>query len=116
MCTIFLLYWLDSASKLENSVIVRTAAKPVAGECHVNPKSGIAGTTLFTVTCSEFHDVYGDEALSYYYYERYESDQDELGKCKRVDYSVDLLENVYSRLVFDSLQLGLRFVDIIKTK
>jgi len=70
---------LDSNSELKNSIIIRTAAKPAAGVCHVSPRSGIAGMTLFTITCSQFRDVYGDDALLYYYYERYENDLDGLG-------------------------------------
>lgn len=79
-----LLSVLDSNSELESSIVIRTAASPVAGECHANPTSGIAGQTLFSITCSQFRDVYGDNALSYYFYERYEHDQNELGSNKYV--------------------------------
>jgi len=66
---------LDSNLKLENTILIRTAAKPIAGECNVNPNSGIAGKTLFTIKCSKFQDIY-DDALLYYYYERYKNHKD----------------------------------------
>jgi hypothetical protein len=84
---------LDLNSEIENSIIIRTAAKPIAGECQVNPTSGIAGKTLFCITCSKFHDIYGDDILSYYYYERYENDQNELGNNKYVKCIIIILIN-----------------------
>lgn len=68
---------LDTNSELSRSIVVKTAARPLAGECQVNPTSGVAGKTLFTITCSQFRDDYGDDDLVYYYYERYENDRDD---------------------------------------
>lgn len=82
---------LDTNSELESSIFIQTAAEPIAGECHVNPSSGIAGATLFSLTCSNFQDVYGVHSLFYYYYERYESDQDGLGSYKHVNILLLLL-------------------------
>lgn len=70
---------IDSKFKLQSFLTVGTAAEPTAGECHIFPSSGIAGITLFTVTCSHFHDPYGENALFYDCYERYEGDQNGLG-------------------------------------
>lgn len=74
---------LDTNSEAKNYIVIRTAAKPKAGECHANPTSGISGKTLFSIKCSNFRDIYGENNLVYYYYERYENDQDELGNKKQ---------------------------------
>lgn len=79
---IYLFFWMvrvDSSYELESSIVIKTAAKPKAGECHANPNSGIAGMTLFTITCSKFQDVYGDNSLLYMYYEQYENDENGYG-------------------------------------
>jgi len=62
-------FWLDSVSKQENFIVIRTAAESTMGKCHVNPILGIAWTTLFNITCPQLQN----EDLSYYYYERYEN-------------------------------------------
>lgn len=71
---------IDTNTELSNSIVIKTASKPIAGECHVNPTSGIAGKTFFTIMCSQFRDEYGDNNLVYYYYERYENAQDDDGQ------------------------------------
>lgn len=74
---IFFFNVLDTNTELSSFIVIKTAAKPLVGDCQVNPTSGIAGKTLFTITCSQFHDDYGDDDLVYYYYERYENDRDD---------------------------------------
>lgn len=72
-------------------LVIRTIPQQIAGECHVHPDSGIAGITLFTITCSDFQNAYYDNNLKYYLYEEYEIDQ-LFGNNKRIYLS-------YSRFV-----------------
>lgn len=70
VCFIFI---LDSVSDQESSIIIRTEAKPISGNCQLIPASGMAGKTLFNLTCSKYLD---SDVLSYYYYEWYKNVND----------------------------------------
>jgi len=69
----YFIFILDSISDQESSTIIRTEAKPISGNCQLIPASGMAGKTLFNLTCSKYLD---NDVLSYYYYEWYENVND----------------------------------------
>lgn len=66
---LFFCFWLDSVSKQENFIIIKTAPESSVGKCQVNPTFGMAWMTLFNITCTHLRDY----NLSYYYYEQYEN-------------------------------------------
>lgn len=70
-------------SDLTSYVVIRTIPQQIAGKCDIYPDSGIAGITLFTITCSDFQNMFNDNNLMYYLYEQYEVNQ-LFGNNKRI--------------------------------
>lgn len=61
------------------NITVTTISKPKVGSCTILPKSGIAGQTLFTISCTNFNDDNNTENI-FEYYQKNKNDETSIGK------------------------------------
>ncbi|XP_050063461.1 uncharacterized protein LOC126552720 isoform X6 [Aphis gossypii] len=99
----------DSISDQESSTIIRTEAKPISGNCQLIPASGMAGKTLFNLTCSKYLN---NDVLSYYYYEWYENVNDRSELSLLMDWGSNALSNI---ILPTSGKIGVLAINSFKT-
>lgn len=70
---------LDPKLSLESNMSITTLSKPTVGNCTVKPTSGIAGITLFSITCVNFGNEDSSEN-NFEYYQKNKNDDSTVGK------------------------------------
>lgn len=72
-------YFLDSKYHLIQKITVTTVPKPIVGSCTIQPQSGVAGQTLFTISCLNFNNDNNTENM-FEYYQKNKNDETFIGK------------------------------------
>lgn len=63
---------------MENKITIKTVTKPKIGNCAIQPLSGLAGETLFTISCINLRDENNMENV-YEYYQKNKNDKSTMG-------------------------------------
>lgn len=72
---------------------IMTIPRPNVGSCRIQPKSGIAGETLFTILCIGFGNKNKIENI-FEYYQNDKNDEETMGKAiKTIVYNLSIIEN-----------------------
>jgi hypothetical protein len=65
---------------LKNNISITTISKPKPGNCTIEPKSGLAWKTSFTIKCNNFNNEHNFE-----YYQKNKNDHSTMGKSLKIN-------------------------------
>lgn len=72
---------------LVNQISITTVSRPKYGNCSIEPRSGIAWTTSFTITCVNFNNE-----NTFEYYQKNKNDNSTMGKSLKYKYNIKLFK------------------------
>lgn len=72
------LYVLDLEHNLKDNKTISTVREPEIEGCTIQPESGLAGETLFTISCDYLKDAYNMDIV-FEYYQKNKNDKSSIG-------------------------------------